>query len=404
MPTRNIKAQHTLTVALVGVTGYANMYVDRLVSYHRNGRIRLQAATVINPSEASEACHVLHEIGCRIYSDFEKMIAEESGRIDLCAIPTGIHLHCPMTIAALNAGMNVLVEKPLTARADEARMMVEARNRSGLEIFVGFQTMFNRSLWETKDLLTRQKFGRVKMIKSIALWPRPTTYYTRNNWAGKLSVGPNTIFDSPVNNAMAHFVMMPLFLSGKDIENTASIVQLEADAFRAQNIESFDTFSARATTNNGIELLFNFSHSTQERYRPTIEVVCEGGTLQWFENENYRYPDPDKVSAHSTRIEPVDARTEMFENIFNRLQNRPGNCCTVDHAMAHTEFVNHLHHDLIVAEVPKNQISSEIRNGLSYSFVPGLGEQMFHSHQSGEILSQVIPNWIHELLNTIPVK
>ncbi|MGE9289354.1 MAG: Gfo/Idh/MocA family protein [Puniceicoccales bacterium] len=394
---RSIESPKPLTVALVGATGYAAMYVDRLLAYHRTGRIRLKAATIVNPNEASEVCNIFKSIGCRVYQDFETMIAHESGKVDLCAIPTGIHLHCSMTMAALNAGMNVLVEKPLTAREDEARQMAQARARSGLEVFVGFQTMYMDSLWKTKKQLVQQKFGKVKSIKSIALWPRPTSYYTRNNWAGKLSVGDYTILDSPVNNAMAHFVMMPLFLSGKEVETAASIVKIKSDAFRAQSIQSFDTFSARATTDTEIDLLFNFSHSTQELYRPTIEVVCENGTLQWFENQSYRYVGLDQSSPIPTGFNEVDARTEMFEKVFSRLQTGTGNCCTLKHASSHTSFVNQVHRALSIIDFPDSSISTEIRDERPYLFVPGLGERMIHSHQSGHILSETDSSWLPSL-------
>jgi len=74
--------------------------------------VKIVAATVINPADEADNIAELKAHGCEIYSDYEKMLAEHSGRIDLCLIPTGIPWHARMTIAALRARANVLVEKP----------------------------------------------------------------------------------------------------------------------------------------------------------------------------------------------------------------------------------------------------------------------------------------------------
>ncbi len=391
MPATQTNPTAPVRLALVGVSGYGALYADKLMGYHREGRIRLCAATVINPDETVETCRKLEQIGCRIYGDFRQMIEAEAGRVDLCAIPTSIHLHCGMTVAALEAGMHVLVEKPLTASLEEVRTMTDARDRCGKKVYVGFQNMYSKSLWETKARLVGGEFGRVKTIKALALWPRSTRYYTRNAWAGKLYVGNQPVLDSPVNNAMAHFVMMPLFLGGKTLSDTASVVQQDIEAYRAQAIESFDTFSARMETENGIELIFNFSHSTEARHRPTIEVICENGRFQWYENENYRLIGGEEEASQSEKIDP---RREMFETIFSRLTGGTGDCCTLELAAAHTRFVTRLHADLAIRDFPAEQIETGTLKGDPYHYVRGLDRQLLQAHETGTVLSETGSDWL----------
>ena len=50
-----------------------------------------------------------------------------------------------------------------------------------------------------------------------AAWPRYFNYYARNNWAGKLAMNGTWVFDSPVNNACAHYLNLALFWAGAAI-------------------------------------------------------------------------------------------------------------------------------------------------------------------------------------------
>lgn len=71
----------------------------------------------------------------RIYADWRSMITEEAaretGRLDAIAIVTPNHLHAGPAIAALDAGFNVLCDKPLASTLDEAHAVADAVTRSG---------------------------------------------------------------------------------------------------------------------------------------------------------------------------------------------------------------------------------------------------------------------------------
>ena len=98
---------------MIGVSGYGRVHLQLVQECGSKGLLRLTAAVVINPEEESDVVQGLRDGGCRIYADYDSMFTAEAGRIDLCLVPTGIHWHARMTVAALASGANVLVEKPL---------------------------------------------------------------------------------------------------------------------------------------------------------------------------------------------------------------------------------------------------------------------------------------------------
>ncbi len=67
--------------------------------------------------------------GCRAYADFRELFAKEKG-IDVVKIMTPDHLHAPISIAAMNKGIHVLVHKPLSNRLYESRRVIETARKT----------------------------------------------------------------------------------------------------------------------------------------------------------------------------------------------------------------------------------------------------------------------------------
>src|SRR3954467_4741437 len=72
------------------------------------------------------------------FTDYRRMLKEmpDVGAVSVCT-PNG--LHAEHSIAALEAGRHVLVEKPMAMNAGEARRMVDAARAAGKQLVVGFQ-------------------------------------------------------------------------------------------------------------------------------------------------------------------------------------------------------------------------------------------------------------------------
>lgn len=107
----------------------------------------------------------------RGYTDARRMLAEEA--LDLVSIVAPTSLHCELTVAALEAGASVLVEKPIAATRDEGHRMVEAARASGRMLTVGHIERFNPAIRELKRRLAAGELGRVFQISATRLGPFP---------------------------------------------------------------------------------------------------------------------------------------------------------------------------------------------------------------------------------------
>ena len=56
------------------------------------------------------------------------------------------------------------------------------------------------------------------------------------------------VMDSPAANALSHFLQLPLYLLGPSMNQAATPVKVEAELYRANSIENYDTCSIRATS------------------------------------------------------------------------------------------------------------------------------------------------------------
>jgi predicted dehydrogenase len=99
------------------------------------------------------------------------MLAEE--QLDLVSIVAPTSLHLQVTLAALRAGANVLVEKPIAATRDEALEMMAAAEAAGRMLTVGHIERFNPVIRELRRRLEAGELGRIFQVKATRLGPFP---------------------------------------------------------------------------------------------------------------------------------------------------------------------------------------------------------------------------------------
>jgi len=270
-----------VTVVLVGIGGYGQVYLSALLDEPEGARCRIVGAVDPEP----QRCGRLPELEARgvpilpSLDDFYRV-----GSADLAVISSPIHLHAEHVCRALEQGSHVLVEKPVAAVTAEVDAMIDARDRAGRFVAVGFQWSFSHSILELKRDILTGRFGAPMGALSLTLWPRTESYYQRNDWAGrKLDSAGRWILDSPASNAMAHHLHNMLFLLGPEIDRSEEPAVVTARTARVNDIETFDTVAAQVRTASGAELLFLASHTIaeDETVEPRFVLELEDGTVDF---------------------------------------------------------------------------------------------------------------------------
>ncbi|HSF82567.1 MAG TPA: Gfo/Idh/MocA family oxidoreductase [Anaerolineales bacterium] len=164
-------------IAVTG-TGYISTIHARAAQAQRDAR--LVAAVSRNPP-ASQDFADQFGIG-RIFPTVEALLAETS--LDALVIGTPNALHAPQTIAALRAGVHVMVEKPMAMNALEAEEMVRASQESGALLMVAHCWRFDEEvLWLKSQLGRLGKIIRTKGYGVHTNWG-PSGWFTHKELAG----------------------------------------------------------------------------------------------------------------------------------------------------------------------------------------------------------------------------
>jgi phthalate 4,5-cis-dihydrodiol dehydrogenase len=102
------------------------------------------------------------QFGARVYSEFQGLC--EDPEIEAIYISSPHRFHASQTIAALEHGKHVLVEKPLALTIDECDAIVAAADRTGLTVIVGHTHAFDPNVREMRRIIDQGELGRLGMI------------------------------------------------------------------------------------------------------------------------------------------------------------------------------------------------------------------------------------------------
>jgi len=120
----------------------------------------------------------------RQYADVEALLA--AGEVDALVVATPNYLHAPQTIAALGAGLHVLVEKPMALNAAQAAAMVKAGQVSGKYLMVGQCWRSDEEMRWLGAQVAAGKLGEIVRTKSYGVHTNwgPSGWFTQKALAG----------------------------------------------------------------------------------------------------------------------------------------------------------------------------------------------------------------------------
>lgn len=152
-----------------GVVGVGSMGQNHARILSQMNNVELVGFAETDPATRDRMTARLRAPG---YASFGEMLDAEKPDFVTVALPT-IH-HYGATMAALNAGVHVLVEKPIALNVDEAEEMIALAERKGLLLGVGHVERFNPVVSACAKWIDEDKLGRIYQITIRRIGPFPT--------------------------------------------------------------------------------------------------------------------------------------------------------------------------------------------------------------------------------------
>ncbi|MFP5112406.1 Gfo/Idh/MocA family protein [Bacillaceae bacterium C204] len=146
----------------VGVIGCGSIAQHRhLPEYKANLNVELVAVCDSNEERAKE---VAEKFGAEVYTSFEELL--KNAEVDAVSVCTPNYLHAPISIAALNAGVHVLCEKPMATSTEEAEAMIAAAEASGKKLMIGHNQRFVPSHQRARKLIASGEIGKIYSFRT----------------------------------------------------------------------------------------------------------------------------------------------------------------------------------------------------------------------------------------------
>ena len=119
----------------------------------------------------------------RVFTDVGELL--RSDLVDAITICTPHPQHAPVLVAAAEAGVHAIVEKPLSAQLAEADRMVEAADRAGIKFATIFQRRWFPASQRIRQAIDEGRLGRLTIGECFARLKRDRAYFAQDPWRGR---------------------------------------------------------------------------------------------------------------------------------------------------------------------------------------------------------------------------
>lgn len=319
-----------INAAVIGYGGMGGWHADRISKMEK---FNLAGVYDIKPERNA----IAEEKGFHAFSSLEELLADES--IEVVTIATYNDVHKEIAIRAMEAGKNVISEKPVTLSVTDLDEMIAASERTG-KLF----TVHQNRRWDS-DYLTAKKIydegtlGKTFRIESRVQGSRGIP----GDWRGIKKHGGGMVLDWGV-----HLLDQALTMNDNN-----KLVSVYATLTNITNFECDDGFYVTLTFENGLEY---FVEVTTNNFinLPLWYILGENGTAaidDWDQNgkivmvEDWENRDAVPVLAGQGLTKTMAPRTkdsikefplpkqhgewtEYYENIYDVIRNGAGQIVT----------------------------------------------------------------------------
>jgi predicted dehydrogenase len=190
------------------VIGYGHIGKRHAEMISRNPDCELAAIADVNGDALAEGT----DSAIPGFGSLEEMF--DSGiRVDVANIATPNGFHASQAIQCLEHGLHVVIEKPMALNKQDAEAIIFKALQQHRNVFVVMQNRFSPpSVW-MKEMIEKQRLGRIFLVQINCYWNRDARYYRPGGWHGTADLDGGTLFTQ-----FSHFIDIMYWLFG-DISN-----------------------------------------------------------------------------------------------------------------------------------------------------------------------------------------
>ena len=168
-----------IAVAGAGYIGQAHMDVARASP-------SCMLSAVVDPSPAAVA--LAAQAGVPLYASLEELIAKD--RPDGVVLATPNQLHVAHALTCIQAGLPILLEKPIAPTVAEGESLVKVVDETGAKVLIGHHRAHSPIMAKAREVLASGQLGRLVTVVGSATFYKPEKYYADAPWRSQPGAGP----------------------------------------------------------------------------------------------------------------------------------------------------------------------------------------------------------------------
>ena len=325
---------------------FAIIGCGRIAQRHAEHINRLGVLVAVCDIAPMKADTLAQQYKANAYYSIKDLLAKEKS-IDVVAVCTPNGLHATHSIQALNAGFNVLVEKPMAITVKDCEEMIAAAKANNKLLFPIKQNRFNPPVAAVKEAIDKGILGKIYSVQLSCFWNRDAAYYN-NSWKGTIDLDGGTLFTQ-----FSHFIDLLYWMNG-DVEKAHAIT----GNFAHQGVIQFeDTGVVALQFCNGSIGTINYTvNSHVKNMEGSLTIFAEKGTVkiggQYLNELEYQsiegfeitnLPKGNIANNYGTYVGSMSNHDKVYQNVIDVLQQGASMTTSTFDALKTVEIIHKIY-------------------------------------------------------------
>ena len=205
------------------------------------------------------------------YTDYKKLLSEHP-ELQLISIATESGLHAEIALACIDAGVNVIIEKPMAMNMADADEIIRRSEAKHVKVAACHQNRFNVAVQELRHALEAGRFGRLSHGSIHVRWNRDHSYYDQASWRGTWAQDGGCLM-----NQCIHGIDLLRWMLGDEVEEVYGATRRQFHDY----LEAEDVGLAVVKFKNGaIGTIEGTTNVYPKNLEETLYVFGEKGTVK----------------------------------------------------------------------------------------------------------------------------
>lgn len=289
----------------------------------KNNQLDFVAMCDIVPEIMQEKSDKFGLENVRKYANYKELLKKEQPQ--LVAIATESGKHAQIALDCIEAGSNVIIEKPIALSIADADAIIAAGKRQGVIVCANHQNRFNKSIQYIRKALEEYRFGKLSHGAAHVRWNRGEDYYTQAPWRGTWAQDGGCLMNQCIHN-----IDLLRWMMGDEIEE----VMAYTDQIEHPYLEAEDLGMALIKFKNGsYGLIEGTTNVYPKNLEETLYIFGEYGTVkaggtsdniieEWSFADKLDEPEYVKATYHENPPNVYGfGHTPLYADVIDAIEN-----------------------------------------------------------------------------------